>query len=48
MAITLAIASIVLFVIGVSIIVYDVVSTRRRRDRSELTASEPTVRTREA
>ena len=33
MAITLAIASVVLFVIGVSIIVYDVISTRRRRER---------------
>ena len=48
MAITLAIVSVVLFVIGVSIIVYDVISTRRRRERSELTTSEPTVRTREA
>ena len=33
MAITLAIASVVLFVIGVSIIAYDVISTRRRRER---------------
>ena len=33
MATTLFIVALVLFVIGVSIIVYDVVSTRRRRER---------------
>ena len=34
MAITLAIVSVVLFVIGVSIIVYDVISVRRRRNHT--------------
>ena len=34
MALTLAIASVVLFVIGVSIIAYDVISTRKRHDQS--------------
>ena len=47
MATTLFIVSVVLFVIGVSIIVYDVVSIRKRRDRSEQDLAEPTVRTRE-
>ena len=32
MALTLFIVALVLFVIGVSIIVYDVISTRRRRE----------------
>ena len=47
MATTLLITSMVLFVIGVSIIAYDVISTRKRRDRSERDVAEPTVRTRE-
>ena len=32
MAMTLFVVALVLFVIGVSIIVYDVISTRRRRE----------------
>lgn len=48
MATTLFIVALVLFVIGVSIIAYDVISTRRRRERSEMTDTDPTVRSQEA
>ncbi len=48
MAMTLLIASLVLFVIGVSIIAYDVISTRKRRERSEPSIADSTVRRREA
>ena len=47
MATTLLIASVVLFMVGVAIIAYDVISTRKRRDRSEQNLAEPIVRTRE-